>query len=105
MAVQPVRHELVLVELRGALELAAALADLLGGLALLHRGHALPPHGGILAEAHLALVVQAVWVGLVAVELGSGLGDAALAADLGVHRGLLQPQRRLHCPFRVLVHA
>jgi hypothetical protein len=94
VGVEAVGHELVAVELGGGLGELAALADLGGHGALLQGRHALPPVHSIRRKAGLAVVVQAVRVGLVAVELAGLLVCVAAPAVLAGDRGLLQIQHR-----------
>ena len=92
MGVEAIGHEFVAVELGGGLGELAALADLGGHGALLQGRHALPPVHRIRRKAGLAVVVQAVRVGLVAVELSGLLVRVAAAALLARDRGLLHRQ-------------
>lgn len=102
VGVEAVRHELVAVELGGGLGELAALADLSGHGALLQGCHALPPVDGVRRKAGLAIVVQAVLVGLVAVEVLRLLVHVAPPALLAGHRWLLCKQH--HAPQRAYLH-
>lgn len=90
VGVEAVRHELVAVELGGRLGELAALADLGRHGALLQGCHALPPVHRVRRKASLAVVVQAVRVGLVAVELAGLLEGVAAPAFLASHSRLLR---------------
>ncbi len=94
MAVEAISHEAVAVELGGGLVLIAALAGLVRDDALFQGGQPLPPMRRILRKASLAVVVQPVRVGLVAVEIVGGLQLPTPPA--GPHP-LRQPKRTQNC--------